>query len=1207
MSSEDDTTEFPSVNSIRSKWEQMSLNIPDIGDRETRSVSPGPPRQSDKNSSIQASFTPFSVSVAEQQSSLTVTPTKEQSFSNYSDRSSDLVSNPIDGSRVSNAYKSYGYLGATKDDAGSLSRKSSEDELRPIPHPSIPFQNRHTPLSGSSTRSSSIPPVTLPKPIRLVSQTSQISHNTQLANEPTLTPTHAPSGPLTISDEFRGTSPRPVPLPPKPRIASSNISNNDILYGSELYQSDISTAEQAPSVPPRPLMMARKHVRGQSMSITSTSLPMTSATSTSDKRWSSYLPQIPYNVNQLAPAPVQYVPPSQISTSITNSIEQVHSPITKSYAMPQPTPAAITISQDEPRPPQLPPRPAPAAERRSSEYSGVASSRSRSPVSHMTTSHSHHAIHHNYHSHPNIQSQRQQQSPVTQSMMSVPHGTRKPSVEALSNIASIPSQTVYNSDHGEYSQEEDVYQYEPYGTLEDDSEDNVLPSVEEAERVSEYPDSSRANRRPPIMRSLPHEIPCKYDVKVINVSGDYICTSSSVTKIWSITSGQCIGHIGHTDFKVTAMCFKPSRDLEEEGKILWLGTKDGSILEADLDRLAVVDKRFGAHNAPIKGIYRCGFEMWTLDEVGKLQIWGPDEKSNLPHLNQRSKSQRIPIMPQLGLVIDTELWVGRKNQIMVYNPSYNLNKPFSNLMKPILASKPVGEITCGAAIATEPDTVYFGHDDGKISVFSRSRKLCIDVVTISIYKITGIASVGNYLWVAFRTGMIYVYDTRQRPWVVMKDWKAHEGPINNIVVDRSSIFKTGMLPVISLTSDNILTVWDGMLKQDWLELNMQDHDAEYCTFRTVRALICTWNVGAAKPSELNLRPGESTFFTDLVDAADDPEFVIFTFQELVELDNKAVTAKSMFKKRSKEKSQPHVSHQYRAWQDHLTEALSYSRTRFSLLHTDNLVGLYTCIFIKESEKRDIRNLRSAVVKTGLGGLHGNKGALIARFTIDDSSLCFVNCHLAAGQSHIIPRNNDIATIMESKIITSRSVGSTAVASDTFVGGGDGSMILDHESCFVSGDMNYRINLHRTQVLKLLEARDMERILASDQLLLQLKKNPRFRLRPFSEIPITFPPTYKYDIGSDTYDTSEKKRIPAWCDRIFYRGPGKIFPVEYKAHDMRISDHRPVSGIFDIKVKTIDPELRKDALKRAKVRWKQYVQDSIDRARYHFFENEQKSR
>lgn len=151
-----------------------------------------------------------------------------------------------------------------------------------------------------------------------------------------------------------------------------------------------------------------------------------------------------------------------------------------------------------------------------------------------------------------------------------------------------------------------------------------------------------------------------------------------------------------------------------------------------------------------------------------------------------------------------------------------------------------------------------------------------------------------------------------------------------------------------------------------------------------------------------------------------------------------------------------------------------------------------------------------------------QGAVVARMMIDDSSVCFINVHLAAGQSQKTARNADVAGILEEK-----AVFSTSDTGRGYINGGDGSAILDHETVFLNGDLNYRIDQRRDNVISSVNAGELDYLLEHDQLRKEMKGNTSFRLRAFHEAPITFEPTYKYTPNSIEYDQSEKKRIPAW--------------------------------------------------------------------------------
>ena len=63
--------------------------------------------------------------------------------------------------------------------------------------------------------------------------------------------------------------------------------------------------------------------------------------------------------------------------------------------------------------------------------------------------------------------------------------------------------------------------------------------------------------------------------------------------------------------------------------------------------------------------------------------------------------------------------------------------------------------------------------------------------------------------------------------------------------------------------------------------------------------------------------------------------------------------------------------------------------------------------------------------------------------------------------------------------------------------------------------------------------------------------------------IRFLPTYKYIKGYNYYDLV--KRVPAWTDRILYKNSDNVKCLKYNSINIKISDHKPVFGFFEINI------------------------------------------
>lgn len=75
-----------------------------------------------------------------------------------------------------------------------------------------------------------------------------------------------------------------------------------------------------------------------------------------------------------------------------------------------------------------------------------------------------------------------------------------------------------------------------------------------------------------------------------------------------------------------------------------------------------------------------------------------------------------------------------------------------------------------------------------------------------------------------------------------------------------------------------------------VDARMQARDVEFCNFREIKAVVLTWNAGASTPGSVRT----SDFIRDAVTPEDPPDIVIFGFQELVDLENKKITASKSY-------------------------------------------------------------------------------------------------------------------------------------------------------------------------------------------------------------------------------------------------------------------------------------------------------------------------
>lgn len=202
-------------------------------------------------------------------------------------------------------------------------------------------------------------------------------------------------------------------------------------------------------------------------------------------------------------------------------------------------------------------------------------------------------------------------------------------------------------------------------------------------------------------------------------------------------------------------------------------------------------------------------------------------------------------------------------------------------------------------------------------------------------------------------------------------------------------------------------------------------------------------------------------------------------------------------------------------------------------------------------------------------MQGNKGAVGVSLEINETRICFVNSHFAAHVSEVQRRKEDHDEILRRM---------------QFEFGITRRFIYEHEHIFWFGDLNYRITeppqLDAVTFRRQFNSPNAyETVRYLDQMYNEQQKGRVFV--DFVEGPIQFRPTYKYDPGTDHWDSSEKCRAPAWCDRVLWKSQRTTQLAYASVMELQLSDHKPVYSVFVTQVKTRD-----------EVRYKQVHEDVL---------------
>ncbi|KAM9821995.1 phosphatidylinositol polyphosphate 5-phosphatase type IV isoform 2-T2 [Syngnathus typhle] len=213
----------------------------------------------------------------------------------------------------------------------------------------------------------------------------------------------------------------------------------------------------------------------------------------------------------------------------------------------------------------------------------------------------------------------------------------------------------------------------------------------------------------------------------------------------------------------------------------------------------------------------------------------------------------------------------------------------------------------------------------------------------------------------------------------------------------------------------------------------------------------------------------------------------------------------------------------REWETRLQESLG---PHYVMLYAASHGVLYLSAFIRRDLIWFCSEVEHATVTTRIISQIKTKGAVAVAFTFFGTSFLFITSHFTSGDAKVYERILDYNKIVEALALPKGLPDTNPYRSTS------SDVTTRFDQVFWFGDFNFRLGHERASVesiIKRTSGDDMDALMEHDQLSKEMKDGSIFK--GFQEANIHFPPTYKFDIGSDVYDSSAKQRTPSYTDLV----------------------------------------------------------------------------